>query len=63
MRHLQLQPMKATQIAYLNDIPMRENEGTMADLSAIPFAAEPGKAPVYDESAPVPLPKPKGIGH
>ena len=63
-RYLDLQPMKATQIAYLNDIPMRP-EATMDDLAAIPFAkggAAASAEPVYDESAPVPAPKPKSLG-
>lgn len=61
-RYLDLEPMKATQIAYLNDIPMRANEGTLADLNAIPLVQDGAKAPVYDDSAPVPLPKPVGLG-
>ncbi len=61
-RYLNLQPMKATQIAYLTDIPMRpEGVGTMSDISAIPFAKENGQ-PVYDASAPVPQAKPAGVG-
>lgn len=60
-RYLNLQPMKATQIAYLSDIPMRpEGSASMADISAIPFAKE-GGAPVYDEAAPVPRAKPASV--
>lgn len=58
-RYLDLQPMKATQIAYLNDIPMRPKEGTMADISAIPFAPD-GAAPVYID-APTPTAKPTSV--
>lgn len=63
-RYLALQPMKATQIAYVNEIPMRANDATLADLNAIPFAQGAGDdhIPVYDDSAPVPLPKPAGLG-
>lgn len=60
-RYLDLQPMKATQIAYLNDIPMRP-EATLDDLNAIPFAKAPAAAPIYDESAPVPVAKPQSVG-
>ncbi len=61
-RYLSLQPMKATQIAYLNDIPMRpEGAATMADIAAIPFSEHDG-APVYDENAPVPQAKPARLG-
>lgn len=61
-RYLDLQPMKATQIAYLNDIPMRpEGVGTISDIGAIPFAQKTAE-PIYDESAPVPLAKPATLG-
>ncbi|BCW88740.1 hypothetical protein sos41_18820 [Alphaproteobacteria bacterium SO-S41] len=59
-RYLDLQPMKATQIAYLNDIPMRP-EGSLSDIDAIPFAKTANGAPVYDDSAPTPLAKPKSV--
>lgn len=63
-RYLDLQPMKATQIAYLNDIPMRP-EATLDDLNAIPFAkgSAAAAAPIYDETAPVPVAKPQSVGH
>ncbi len=61
-RYLNLQPMKATQIAYLNEIPMRpEGAATMDDIAAIPFSKQGGE-PVYDESAPVPQAKPARLG-
>ena len=61
-RYLNLQPMKATQIAYLNEIPMRpEGSASMADIASIPFARDNAE-PIYDESAPVPMAKPAGIG-
>lgn len=61
-RYLDLQPMKATQIAYLNDIPMRPEGGaSMDDIAAIPFA-QSGAEPIYDESAPVPKSKPARLG-
>jgi len=54
--------MKATQIAYLNEIPMRpEGAATMDDIAAIPFSKQGGE-PVYDESAPVPQAKPARLG-
>ena len=58
-RYLDLQPMKATQIAYLNDIPMRPK--TLSDIDAIPFAKGANGQPIYDESAPVPLAKPESV--
>lgn len=61
-RYLNLQPMKATQIAYLNEIPMRpEGSASMADIASIPFTRDNAE-PIYDESAPVPMAKPAGIG-
>lgn len=61
-RYLNLQPMKATQVAYLSDIPMRPpGAASMSDIDAIPFAATPGGAPVYDETAPVPQAKPASV--
>lgn len=60
-RYLGLEPMKATQVAYLNDLPMRQ-EQTLADLEALPFAEGERAAPIYDESAPTPIAKPAGIG-
>ena len=61
-RYLNLQPMKATQIAYLNDIPMRpEGTATMADIAALPFAKGADGAPVYDASAPLPVAKPASV--
>ena len=59
-RYLDLQPMKATQIAYLNDIPMRPKEATISDISAIPFS-QGGEPPVYAD-APTPTAKPKTLG-
>lgn len=61
-RYLNLQPMKATQIAYLNEIPMRpEGAATMDDIAAIPFSHQDAE-PVYDDSAPVPMAKPVRLG-
>jgi cell division protein FtsL len=60
-RYLNLQPMKATQIAYLNEIPMRA-AATLSDIEAIPFANRDGATPVYDENAPRPLSKPSSLG-
>ncbi len=61
-RYLDLEPMKATQIAYLNDIPMRpEGTATMADIAALPFAKGADGAPVYDASAPLPVAKPASV--
>lgn len=57
-RYLDLQPMKATQIAYVNDIPMRRTEATMDDISAIPFT----RGEAGGEDAPAPRVKPQGLG-
>lgn len=59
-RYLNLEPMKATQIAYVNDLPMRP-EATLSDIDAIPFAQTAEGAPIYDETAPVPLAKPQSV--
>jgi hypothetical protein len=60
-RYLGLQPMKATQIAYLNDIPMRPKEASLSDLEAIPFTADGEHIPIYDETAPTPMAKPASV--
>jgi cell division protein FtsL len=59
-RYLNLEPMKATQIAYVNDLPMRP-EATLSDIDAIPFSKTAEGAPIYDETAPVPLAKPQSV--
>ena len=61
-RYLGLEPMKATQIAYLNDIPMRPREASLSDIEAIPFSKGGEHIPVYDEIAPVPMAKPASVG-
>lgn len=60
-RYLGLEPMKATQIAYLSDIPMRAKEASLSDIESIPFSNDGERIPVYDDSAPVPLPKPASV--
>lgn len=59
-RYLGLQPMKATQIAYVSDIPIRK-EASLSDIESIPFSENGERIPVYDESAPVPMAKPASV--
>lgn len=61
-RHLTLQPMRATQIAYLSDLPGRAAPAQdLSELAALPYAEPEGEILTGADAPPLPQLKPAAL--